>query len=71
MTLAVLRSEGLTPAEMAETTGINEFVIGRLLRTLPDEVMCKLMLSRCAAADLEIKSSRDGYAVLERLICTI
>ena len=71
MTLSVLRAEGVTPGEMAEATGINEFVIGRLLRTLPDEAMCKLMLSRCAAADLEIKSSRDGYAVLERLICTI
>ena len=71
MTLSVMRSEGLTPREMAEFTGMNEFVISRLLRTLPDEAMCKLMLSRCAAADLEIKLSRDGYAVLERLICTI
>lgn len=71
MTISIMRSEGLTPREMADATGMNEFVISRLLRTLPDEAMCKLMLSRCAAADLEIKLSRDGYAVLERLICTI
>ena len=71
MTISIMRSEGLTQGEIADATNINEYAIGRLLRTLPDEAMCKLMLSRCAAADLEIKSSRDGYAVLERLICTI
>ena len=71
MTISIMRSEGLTPREMSEATGMNEYVISRLLRTLPDEAMCRLMLSRCAAADLEIKGSRDGYAVLERLICTI
>ncbi len=71
LSIALLRSEGLTQKEISEAMSIHEFTVSKLLRTLPDEAMCKLMLSRCRAADLEIKSSRDGYAVLERLICTI
>ncbi len=71
LSVAVLRSDGLTQREISDALKIHEYRIGLMLRTLPDEQMCKLMLSRCRDADLEIKSSRDGYAVLERLICTI
>ncbi len=71
LTVAVLKADGLTQREISLETNIHEYRVGVILRTLPDESMCKLMLSRCRDADLEIKSSRDGYAVLERLICTI
>ncbi len=72
MTIAILRSDGLTQREIASATGFNEYRVGMILRTLPDEEMCRRMLERCRAADLEIKTFRsDGYAVLEKLICTI
>ncbi len=69
--IAVLRRDGLTQKEIADILKIHEYRVGVIMRSLPDEQMCRVMLSRCQAADLEIKSSRDGYAVLERLICTI
>lgn len=72
LTIAVLRSEGLTQREISASTGIHEYKVGIILRTLPQEEMCRRMLERCRAADLEIKTFRsDGYAVLEKLICTI
>lgn len=72
LTIAVLRSEGLTQREISASTGIHEYKVGVILRTLPQEEMCRRMLERCRAADLEIKTFRsDGYAVLEKLICTI
>ncbi len=71
LTVAILRADGLTQREISEETRIHEYRVGIMMRTLPSEHMCKLMLERCSAADREIKSSREGYAVLERLICTI
>lgn len=71
VSVAVLRADGLTQREISEALKIHEYRLSIMLRTLPDEQMCKLMLSRCRDADLEIKSTRDGYAILERLICTI
>ena len=72
LTIAVLRSEGLTQREISASTGIHEYKVGVILRTLPQEEMCRRMLERFRAADLEIKTFRsDGYAVLEKLICTI
>ena len=71
LSVAVLHSDGLTQREISDALRIHEYRLGIIFRTLPDEQMCKLMLSRCHDADLQIKSSRDGYAVLERLICTI
>lgn len=71
LSIAVLRSDGLTQREISDALKMHEYRLGLMLRTLPDEQMCKLMLSRCHDADLEIKSYGDGYAVIERLICTI
>ncbi len=71
LSVAILRTDGLTQKEIAEATKIHEYRVGVIMRTLPSEEMCKRMLARCKDADLEIKSSRDGYAVLERLICII
>lgn len=71
LSVAILKSEGLTAREIAEATSIHEFRVSIILRTLPDEEMCKLMLSRCSDADRKIKLSPRGYEVLEQLICTI
>lgn len=71
LTVAIMRADGFTQKEISEKTKIHEYRVGVIMRTLPNEEMCKRMLCRCSDADLEIKSSRDGYAVLERLICTI
>ncbi len=71
LVIAVLRAEGLTQREISAATGTHEYRVGVIMRTLPDEAMCKRMLERCRDADLEVKSYGDGYTVLERLICTI
>ena len=72
MTISMLRSEGFTQREIVAFTGMHEYRVGIILGTLPTDAMCRRMIERCRAADLEIKSfSADGYAVLEKLICTI
>lgn len=71
LSIATLRSDGLTQREIADALSMNEYRVGIMMRTLPDEQMCRRMLSLCHDADLEIKQWRDGFSVLERLICTI
>ena len=71
LSVAVLRADGMTQREISEALKIHEYRLGIILRTLPDEQMCRLMLTRCHDADLEIKSFRNGFEVLETLICTI
>ncbi len=72
LSVAILRSDGFTQREIAAASDIHEYRVGVMLRSLPSEDMCRIMLSRCKNADREIKSfSSDGYSVIEKLICTI
>lgn len=69
--IAVLRTDGLTQKEISSITKIHEYRVGIMMRTLPDEATCRRMLTLAKNADSEIKSSLDGFTVLERLICSI
>jgi DNA polymerase III delta subunit len=69
--IAVLRADGLTQKEISSVTKIHEYRIGIMMRTLPDLDTCKRMLTLAKSADAEIKSSLDGFTVIERLICSI
>lgn len=69
--VAILNSDGLTTGEISTILKLHEFRVSLILKNRPRADVCKLLLSRCREADLELKSSRDGYAVLEKLICTI
>ena len=69
--IAVLRADGLTQKEISAVTKIHEYRIGIMMRTLPDLDTCKRMLTLAKGADAEIKSSLDGFTVIERLICSI
>ena len=71
LSIALLRSDGLTQREISETLGMNEFRVGKIMQTLPETEMCRRMLRRCNEADREIKSWGDGFAAIEKLICTI
>jgi DNA polymerase-3 subunit delta len=71
LAVALLRSDGLTAGEMAGVLKIHDFRISLLLKNNPKEQICRNMVARCREADLELKMSRDGYAVIEKLICTI
>ena len=69
--IAILKADGLTQKEISTVTRIHEYRVGIMLKTLPDEHTCRRMLTLAKQADLEIKSSLDGFTVLERLICSI
>lgn len=69
--IAVLRADGLTQKEISSVTKIHEYRVGIMMRTLPDDETCRRMLALAKNADSEIKSSLDGFTVLERLICSI
>lgn len=66
-----LASEGLTSREISDILKLHEYKISIILKNDVDLEMCERLLERCRDADLEIKLSRDGYAVLEKFICTI
>ena len=69
--VATLNADGLTTGEISSILKIHEFRVSLILKNRPRADLCKILLSRCREADLELKSTRDGYAVLEKLICTI
>lgn len=71
LSIALLRADGLTQLEISTTLSMNDFRVGKVMQTLPDLDMCRRMLQRCNEADREIKSWGDGFAALEKLICTI
>ena len=63
---------GYTAGEIAATLKMHEYQVGLYLRQTrkiqPDAL--RAAIRACQAADLSLKrSSADGYAVIERLIC--
>lgn len=71
MMVASMKSEGLTSPEIASALKMHEYRVSLILRNDPKVEICRNMLKRCREADLEVKLSRDGYAAIEKLICTI
>ncbi|MGN1445218.1 MAG: DNA polymerase III subunit delta, partial [Eubacteriales bacterium] len=67
-----LADGGKTAGEIAATLKMHEYQVGLYLRQTrkiqPDAL--RAAIRACQAADLSLKrSSADGYAVIERLIC--
>ncbi len=69
--VATLKADGLTVKEVSEVLGIHEYRVSLMFQSNVRADMCKNLIARCRAADLELKRSYDGYAAIERLICTI
>lgn len=67
----LLAADGLTVSEISNKLKVHEYRVGLILKSGMELQTCKQMIDRCASADMEIKSSRDGYSVIERLICTM
>ena len=71
ISIEMLALDGLTSREISETLRMHEYKVSLVLHSRRGIDRLKVMLDRCRAADLEIKSFSDGYSVLEKLICTI
>ena len=69
--VAILRADGLTQGEIADVLGIHEYRVGLMMKSGIDQEICRNMLEKCRAADLELKSGRGGYITIEKLICSI
>ena len=69
--VAILKEEGLTSGEISSMLKIHEYRVSLMLKNNLRASICKNMMNKCKEADLEIKQTRDGYAVLEKLICII
>ncbi len=71
LAISSLSADGLTVGEISKVLGMHEYRVTMTLRSCPKADTCKAMVRRCREADLEVKGTRDGYAVLEKLICVI
>ena len=69
--VCLLSKEGMTSSEISKITGKPDFAILKMLQTLPAESVCRQMVEKCRAADREVKNFGDGYAAIERLVCTM
>ena len=65
-----LLGDGMTHAEISKALGIHEYKVSVIVKSGNIDNP-KRLLSRCLRADIDIKSYSDGYAVLEKLICTM
>lgn len=66
-----LSANGSTTREISEILKIHEYRISLILKNGIREDICKSMLAKLREADLENKSGKDGYLVIEKLICTL
>ena len=66
-----LKEVGMTQKEVAEIMGIHEYRISIIFKLNPRVETCRNMIKRCREADRELKTSYDGYRVIEKLICTV
>lgn len=71
LSVELLAADGLTVREISELLKIHEYKISLILKSRRGVDRLRSMLEKCRRADLEIKTSRDGYATLEKLICII
>ena len=72
LSVALLAADGLTLSEIAKALNIHEYRVSKILQADPDVFLCRRMVAVCGEADAEIKSyNTDGYAALEKLICTM
>ena len=69
--VATLAADGLTQGEISEVLAIHEYRVGLMMNAGISLDICRGMLKKCKAADLELKSGRGGYVTLEKLICSI
>lgn len=69
--VVMLSADGLTSKEISAALKLHEYRISLILKNAPSLEVCKNILKRCREADLELKLSRDGFSILEKLICTI
>jgi DNA polymerase III delta subunit len=66
-----LAANGATAREISDLLKIHEYRVSLILKNGIREDVCKNMLERLRLADLENKSGKDGYYVIEKLICTL
>ncbi len=69
--VALLNADGYTVREISEALKIHEYRISLILKNNIKPAICRQMTERCREADLELKSSGDGYGAIEKLICSI
>ena len=69
--VASLSARGSTSQEISEALKLHEYRVSLILKNGIREDVCKNMLQKIREADLENKSGKDGYFVIEKLICTL
>ena len=61
---------GFTVKEISDMLKIHEYRITLIVKSKFDDERSRILLRKCKKADMDIKSTADGYKVLEKLICT-
>ena len=65
--------EGLAKETIAKITRVHEYRVGLYQKSLArvDKKQLRDLLDACLAADASLKSTDNGYAPLERLVCSL
>ena len=61
---------GFTVKEISDMLKIHEYRITLIVKSKFDDERSRILLRKCKKADMDIKSTADGYKALEKLICT-
>ncbi len=73
VSVQAMTADGASPAEIGSILSVAAFKVGLYQKSLRNtsEKRLRRALDSCIAADAALKSSPTGYAVLERLICSL
>lgn len=71
ISVSTLIESGLTNAEISSALKIHEYRVSLIAKNRLPSHDARSLLKKCVKADLDIKSSTDGYRVIENLICTM
>lgn len=71
ISVSSLIDSGLTNSEISSSLKMHEYRVSLISKNRLQSQAAELLLKKCVKADLDIKSSTDGYRVLENLICTM
>ena len=66
-----LSAEGLTVQEIASVLHMSEFPVTLILKNNISQEICKNMIEKSRDCDLELKLGKNGFLLLEKLICSI
>ncbi len=71
--ISSLMKDGMMKSEISKKLGMHEYRVGKYMESIRDvdAQTIRSVIERCVAVDEALKSTGDGFELIERFVCTI